>query len=393
MELGCQKKYWKKLKKLKNLNKYLAVIILIFSLVFCNVRLQKVYSQQQNPDSVVTIKTSNKPKYVRGIHLPPWVAGSKKRRVQIQELLAKTEINTIVIAVKEYQGEVYVPGIKLTEDLKTYVPAIQDIEEYLKELKQAGIYTVARIVVFRDNIVTRKKQSWAIKDINGNLWIDHSGMAWLDPYNRAVWEYIFIIAERCIDLGFDEIQFDYVRFPSDGNTKKCRYIQQHSETTAVQAIVEFLTEAKNRLKLKRSVNISVDVFGLTTSVPHDMGIGQNIVEMAKQVDFICPMIYPSHYAKGEYGFKDPNQQPYKIVSKSLKDAIKKLGIDAVKLRPYLQDFSLGYKYGKKEVLVQIQASYDNDIPEWTLWNPRGSYNHSAFKSKEFTDTYKKTIHE
>lgn len=335
-------------------------------------------------------KNANKPKYVRGIHLTAWVAGSARRRKLIAELLTQTELNTVVIAVKEYHGEVYVPGEKRSEELKTYVPAIPDLENYLQVLKSSSVYTVARIVVFKDNIVARRKPEWAVKDPQGNIWQDYRGNSWLDPYCREVWDYNLSIAERCAELGFDEIQFDYIRFPSDGNIRNCRYSQVHSSSTAVGTVIDFLAAAKNRLSRKQAVNISADVFGLTTSAEDDLGIGQVLTEMAKQVDFICPMVYPSHYAKGEYGIPDPNLQPYRTVSYSLAQAVKILGADSTKLRPYYQDFSLGCRYGTNEVLMQIQAGYDNAVPEWTLWSPNVTYHRQAFKTKNFSDTYQKS---
>lgn len=328
----------------------------------------------------------NKPKYVRAIHLTAWIAGSKKWRKQIQQLMDETELNTLVIDVKEYEGEVYVPEVKLADELKSYVDAVPDIESYIKELKSKKIYTVARIVVFKDDISPRKNKQWAVKTPGGNLWTDYKGITWLDPYCRDNWEYNLSIASRCAELGFDEIQFDYIRFPSDGNYRECRYSQHHTSTTAVLTISGFLKEAYTRLK-PAGVNVSVDMFGLTSSAPKDMGIGQTLVSVAEYVDFICPMVYPSHYANGTYGIADPNKHPYEIVFISLKAAKERLGKNFVKLRPYLQDFTLGYKYKTEQVLAQIQACYDNDIPEWTLWNARGLYTRKALKSPEFADTY------
>ena len=133
----------------------------------------------------------------------------------------------------------------------------------------------------------------------------------------------------------------------------------------------------------------MDVFGLTTAVEHDMGIGQNIVAMTKESDFICPMVYPSHYPKGSFGYKNPNGQPYPIVFKSMERASVRLGTETHKLRPYLQDFSLGYRYGAKEVRAQIQACYDMDIPEWTLWNARSAYTSEALLDPSFSGSYEK----
>jgi hypothetical protein len=329
-----------------------------------------------------------KPKYIRGIHLTSWVAGSSKMRPIIDQLMDQTELNTVVIDVKEYEGEVYLPGVKLADENKAYVKAIPDVGEYVKHLKSRGIYPVARIVVFKDGIMPRRKPSLGVKNTDGGLWKDRKGITWLDPYNKEVWSYNLDVAERAVDLGFEEIQFDYIRFPSDGNIGNCRYSQAHSSITSSAALVGFLKEAHRRLK-PRGVDIGIDVFGLTTTVQNDMGIGQKLIEMSEWVDYVCPMVYPSHYAKGEFRIPDPNKAPYKTVYLSMEGAKKKLGVHASKIRPYLQDFSLGCHYGAKEVRTQIQATYDNDIGEWLLWNPRCIYTRGALLGKEAELTYEK----
>ncbi|MCX5782764.1 MAG: putative glycoside hydrolase, partial [Elusimicrobia bacterium] len=329
----------------------------------------------------------HKPKYVRGVHLSAWVAGSKRLREKINKLLKETEINSVVIAIKEYEGSVYAPDFKGKDEFKTFTNAIPDLKDYIEYLNDNDIYTIARIVVFKDNTIIKKRQDWAVKDKSGNVWKDHSGNTWADPYNREVWDYNLNIAEKALELGFSEIQFDYLRFPSDGNTRNCVYSQAHSSITASQALTGFLEEANKRLKSK-GANISIDVFGLTTTSDDDMGIGQKIVDLAQWVDFVSPMVYPSHYAKFEYGIPDPNLDPYKTVYLSMNGALKRAPKE--KLRPYLQDFSMGKRYGAKEVRDQIQATYDNDIGEWLLWNPKCDYTKEALKTKEFSNIFEKS---
>lgn len=330
-----------------------------------------------------------RPKYVRGIHITAWLAGTSKYRAYLDDLLSSTEINTVCIDIKEYEGEVYIPGVDELKELNIYVPAVPDIKDYVAKLKGRGIYTIARIVVFKDNLMPRKKQNLAVKNSEGGIWKDRRGLTWLDPFRRENWDYNIRIAEKAVDLGFDEIQFDYIRFPSDGNTKECRYSTAHTTTTSNAALVGFLQEAHKRLK-PIGANISIDVFGLTTTVKHDMGIGQHMVDMTEWVDYVSPMVYPSHYNKGEYGIPDPNTAPYKTVYLSMEGAKKRLGDSAGKLRPWLQDFSLGAHYGKNEVLAQIQACYDNEIGDWLLWNPRCVYTKSALKEKKFSDVFEKS---
>ena len=322
------------------------------------------------------------PQTVHGIHLSAWAAGSKKMRVRIDDILDHTEINTVVIAIKEYEGEVYISGVPDAVKHKTFVNAIPDLKEYVAELKKRGIYTIARIVTFKDTKMAQARPDWAVRNPDGTVWKDRKGNSWLDPYNKKAWEYDLSIATRAVEVGFQEIQFDYIRFPTDGDMKLCRYsYAHHTSSTAARALDEFLDEAARRIK-PLGAKVSIDVFGLTPSARNDMGIGQKIVGMEKEVDYVSPMTYPSHYAKGEYGIPDPNRVPYRVVHKTMYDAIHRLGKDIVKMRPYLQDFSLGYHYGPKEVRAQIEACEDLGIKSWLLWSPSCHYTKLALRDKE-----------
>jgi hypothetical protein len=311
------------------------------------------------------------------------MAGSKKYRAHLEDVFKTTVINSVVIDIKEYEGEVYIPGVKMAEAAGSYVPAMPDIADWLAQLKREGIYTVARIVVFKDNIMPRRKKSLAVKNPQGDLWFDRNKVTWLDPYNPETWRYNLVIAVQASKLGFDEIQFDYLRFPTDGHLSQMRFSKPYQKTAASLALVEFLRQARQVLK-PLGVPISIDVFGLTTTVTTGMGIGQLFGPMAEQVDYICPMTYPSHYAKGEYGIANPNDEPYRTIHLAMNGALGLLGpAGAGKLRPYLQDFSLkgrGIHYGKKEVRAQMQAAADLGVNSWTLWNARCSYTLGAIES-------------
>lgn len=325
---------------------------------------------------------------IRAIHVTAWKAGSPKYRKELNRLFSASIINAVVIDIKEFEGQVYLPGISVAEKARAYESAMPDIAVWLEALKKRGIYTVARIVVFKDNIMPRKNKGIAVRNMHGELWFDRNKITWLDPYNPDAWRYNLLIALQASKLGFDEVQFDYIRFPTDGDLKMMRFSKPYSRDAAAKALVEFLRQARQLLS-PLGTKISIDVFGLTTSVNTGMGIGQLLGPMSEQVDIVCPMIYPSHYARGEYGLANPNDVPYKTISYALKDAIKTLGPEgSKKLRPYLQDFSLkgrGIRYGVKEVRAQIQASVDLGIPSWTLWNARCSYTWEALKTP-FTPT-------
>lgn len=345
--------------------KFFVILILLF-----------VNSCAQQTKDITTTQnvTVGKPEHVHGIHLSAWTASNKNFRNRFSPYLGRDKLNTIVIAIKEYEGKLFIP----VEDIrKKYNTPIIDakLEEYVKELKQNGVYTIARIVVFKDNFLAKHHPQLAVKTYDDNVWKDYKGNSWTDPYNKEVWDYNIAIAKAAVEVGFEEIQFDYVRFPSDGNTKLCKYSQKHTSITATEVLVEFLKYAKSQI----SVPISIDVFGLTPSVKHDMGIGQRFLQMAEVVDFVSPMMYPSHYRKGEYGIPDPDKEPYKTVFRTVVDAKKLLGEQVYKLRPYLQDFSLGYKYGPNEVKAQIKACYDNGVFDWLLWDPKCKYTLEAIE--------------
>lgn len=327
-----------------------------------------------------------RPSCVRGIHLTAWYVGSKKGRENFEKLLAETELNTAVIDIKESEGEVYIPGVKL-DGKSVYTAAMPDIENYLKYLKDRGIYTIARICVFHDNKLAQLKPDWAVqssqplpkaieKGYRADVWVDRKGSAWADPFNPHVWDYNISIAEKAVELGFQGVQFDYIRFPSDGPTKLCVYSKPHNSAKAVEALGTFLERAHQRMKTL-NVELSIDVFGLAGSDTGDLGIGQQLSRLYTHVDVVSPMMYPSHYAPGEYGIKEPNRSPYETVHRSISDTKKIMKDQSVELRPYLQDFSLGMKYKAKEVRDQIQAAADQGIYEWLLWNPGCRYTQDA----------------
>jgi len=342
-------------------------LILVVLLTSCHKKPEEIESQQ--------IPKVGRPQHVRGIHLSCWVAGEKKFYSRFDNLLGREKLNTIVIAVKEYTGDVYLPSAKIVADYGIKTLPIKNLENYLPFLKSKKVYPIARLVVFKDTQLAKKHPEFAVKTSDGKIWRDKKGNSWTDPYNKNVWKYNVEIARRAQELGFEEIQFDYIRFPSDGDTKNCRYSQVHNSTAATQSLIDFIRYAKKEL----TIAVSVDVFGLTPSVEHDMGIGQRFLKLADVSDFISPMMYPSHYGRNEYGIKEPDKEPYKTVFRTVSDAKKLLKENAYKIRPYLQDFSLGHNYGAEEVKAQIKACYDNGVFDWLLWDPKCKYTLEAIE--------------
>ncbi len=324
----------------------------------------------------------NKPQVVKGIYATGWMAGSSKWFPRLVDFIDTTELNALVIDVKDDTGTLsYKSKVPLTVEYEAFQNKIADPQKMMQTLRGHNIYPIARIVVFKDPFLARKKPEWAVKDTDGGLWYDHKGLNWIDPSNRLYWDYIIDIAKEAINLGFQEIQFDYVRFTSDGDLKRCVY-PYSTHQLRQDVIQEFLKYAKNKLGSYR-IPISADIFGLATSATDDLGIGQKFEKIASSVDIICPMVYPSHYALGTFGLKNPDSNPYQTVFHGVSDAKKRLdklglGSEAPQIRPWLQDFSLGYHYGRTEIQKQIQAVKDAGVNEWIFWNPSCRYDKSKY---------------
>lgn len=317
-----------------------------------------------------------------------WAAGSAKNRREMIAHLKTAGLTAVVIALKEFDGSVFFHGAAEAEKVGAPVNAIPDLSACARDFKNAGIYTIGRVVVFEDNTLARRRPELAVHLPNGKLWTNHHGVAWVDPYRKEVWNYNLEIAEKAAQAGFDEIQFDYIRFPSDGPVNLCRYSRaDHTKKTAAQNLIDFLDAAAARLR-PLGAKLSIAIFGLTTTDDSGMGIGQHLPLMIARVDAVSPMMYPSHYHKGEYGIPNPNRDPYKTIHLGLKKAASGLGPLFSRLRPYLQDFSLGYHYGPQQVRAQILAAARMGVTNWILWNPQNRYTWSAIPSQEELDRAK-----
>lgn len=321
-----------------------------------------------------------KPKAIKGIYATGWMAGSAKWFPRLVQFINETEVNSLVVDVKDDTGAIsYQSQVELVNQIKASEIKIKDPKAMIQILYENQIFPIARIVVFKDPFLARKKPEWAVKDIDGGLWKDRKGLNWVDPYNRELWDYIISIAEEAIAIGFQEIQFDYVRFTSDGDIKRCVYPFNNGDKPE-DVIQNFLKYARAKLQ-PYQIPISADIFGLTTSVPDDQGIGQQFEKIVSNVDVICPMVYPSHYAHGTFGLKNPNQQPYETVLKGVSDAKKRLedtGNTTTIIRPWLQDFNLGHHYGRNEIKAQIKAVEDAGLNEWIFWNPSCRYDKEKY---------------
>ena len=321
------------------------------------------------------------PEEVRGVYVTGWVAGTPSLFKRLLRFIDATPVNSLVIDIKDDTGKLsYRSAVPMVNTLDAWENKIPDVQKMLKTLQQKKVYPIARLVVFKDPYLAEKRPEFALKQPNGEVWRDYKGMAWVDPHAREVWEYNIQIAKEAVKMGFSEIQFDYVRFASDGDLRSCVY--PYADGSSKEDVIrDFLLYAREELEPLGAV-VSADVFGLACSAPDDLFIGQKLEKIAEAVPVICPMVYPSHYARGSYGLAKPDLQPYATVLRSLQDAGQRLKDYPVKLRPWLQDFSLGNAYGPAEIQAQIQAVYDAGVREWLFWNPSCRYNVDKYVARK-----------
>ncbi len=319
------------------------------------------------------------PPQVKGVHVSIWVAANLDLFRKMVDLAKRTELNGLQIDIKDESGLVgYASQVPLAEEVNSHLKkGGVDIERVMDKCWYNDIYPIARIVCFKDPIVASKRKDLAVHARGGGLW---GNGQWLDPYNREVWEYILGLAQEAARKGFKEIQLDYVRFPSDGDVTTCVFPADDGRSKE-ETLVEFLKYMREGLK-PLGVVLSADVFGLTGSHQGTMGIGQDVTAMARYLDYLSPMVYPSHYNPGEYQLKDPESNPHDTVYLSLVDFQKKLEGTGCKLRPWLQDFSLRVTYGASQVQAQMRACYELGIDEWLLWDPNCTYSEGALQPAE-----------
>jgi hypothetical protein len=261
------------------------------------------------------------------------------------------------------------------------LPTIKDARAFVADLHQRNIYAIARIVVFKDNILANAKPEWAIIDTRTQKpWMDREELAWVDPFRKEVWDYNIAIAKEAAKAGFDEIQFDYMRFPTDGKLSSAKYSQPNNMENRVKTINTFLETAAKEL-LPYNVYFSGDIFGYTPWNYNDTDIGQKIEEVAKHLDYLCLMVYPSGYHLGIPGYRNPVQHSREVVYLTLEKATKRLDGQSKKLRPWLQnfkDYAFDHRpYDGNDIKIQIQACEQARSSGYMLWDPSNKFVHTA----------------
>ncbi len=319
------------------------------------------------------------PAELKGIYLTAFSAGSSRGISRALELVEAAGINAVVIDIKDASGKLsYQPLDPILLESGVGTNRIKDLPSTIETLHNRGVYVIGRLSVFQDPFFAKRNPTEAFLDTRtGSLWRDYKGLEWLRPNSPVVWDYTIAIARDARAQGFDEINLDYVRFPSDGELS---FLDRSSfSASRADTIADFFAYLGPVLRADGLV-LSADLFGLTMSASDDLGIGQKLELIAPHVDFICPMVYPSHFASGAYGIADPAAHPYEIIRHSLSRGAAKLeaaGIPKEKLRPWLQDFNLGAIYTAEMVRSQILASEELGLSSWMLWDPRNIYTKEA----------------
>lgn len=350
-------------------------------------------SQLAKRDSVIVPDSIRRPAVplvptpdpVRGLYVSRWAAIGQ-RMWQLIDVAERTEINALVIDVKDDRGFVlYHSNVPLAREIgadTTRPMSYRRLRAVLDTMRAHGIYPIARIVVAKDPLLAGAKREWAIKRKSDlSPWLDKNGRPWLDPTHPEIWKYAADLGAEAVNLGFSELQFDYVRFPDEDRIIREAVFPLLNGRVRAQVIRDQLGYLRSLVKPLK-VPMTIDVFGLSATDTTDMGIGQKWEMFVDQADVVLPMDYPSHFAPGTFGIGNPNAHPYETLEHALRDAKRRsAGIpDAARIVPWYQDFTLGPpRYGAPQVRAQIRAGYDNGLDSWMLWNPGSRYSLEALR--------------
>jgi hypothetical protein len=313
---------------------------------------------------------------VRALYVNRWASQSKRRMAKLVAAADSTEINALVIDMKDEFGLNYkTQNPDFAKNAGT--ASVANVKALLDTLKAHSIFPIARIVVFKDSVTARVHPEWTIRKKDGSIWRDKKGIAWVNPYHHELWDYNIGVAEELVKMGFKEVQFDYIRFPEPYPSLPPQVFPASNDVSKPNALGAYLKEAKARIN-KLGVRSTADIFGLVTTVGGPLEVGQEWEKLSPNVDVVLPMVYPSHYPRGSLGIPYPNADPYEIVFKAIsraRERDKKLGIQEHEhVRPWLQAFTLGKPpYGAPQIEAQKKAVYDAGYDGWVMWNPGSIY--------------------
>lgn len=359
-------------------------------------------------ETVPHLKT---PEPLKAIYMSQCVSGTPSFRDELVKLIDETELNAVVIDIKDFSGKISFPtdNAALADSVSDACGA-RDMRSFIETLHEKGIYVIGRITVFQDPFYSELHPELAVKkESDGSVWRDFKGLSFIDVGARPFWDYIVTLSKESYDLGFDELNYDYVRYPSDGNMKDIAFTLSEGKPKA-EELELFFSYLYDKLSEPWDDNdgtpvLSADLFGYTTTNIDDLGIGQLLERALPYFDYVMPMVYPSHYNKGFIGIEKPATKPYEVVKYSMDAAVRRAkvlaaakdstatssdiiylrqqankghkNINALQLRPWLQDFDLGATYTADMVRTQIQATYDAGLRSWALWDAGNTYTKSA----------------
>ena len=313
---------------------------------------------------------------VRGLYVNRFAAQSTKKMKRLIEIADQTEINAFVIDIKDEFGLNFHSSDPLLQKNEGTQTKVANLKALVDTLNAHGILPIARMVVFKDSVAARMNPEHTIRKADGSVWRDKKGLAWVNPYANAIWEYNFRVAEEAIKMGFGEIQFDYIRFPEPYKSLPPQVFPESNGRTKTQALAEFLNAANKRID-KYGLRTTADIFGLVTTVGGALEVGQAWEPLAKATDVLLPMVYPSHYPHGSFGIRSPNAEPYNVIHIAISRARERnaaIGITGQHVRPWLQAFTLGApRYGPAELEQEKRAVYDSGYDGWVMWHPGSQY--------------------
>ncbi len=329
-------------------------------------------------------RTKSPVRVAKGIYLTANAAMNSSTLARLEDLIATTELNAVVIDIKDYTGNLlYQSQVPLAVELGTVRPVLIDVPALIARLHAKNIYVIARQTVFQDPVLAEKKPEWAFARKSGGLWRDKMGLAWVNPAKTEVWDYNIAIAREAIALGFDEINFDYVRFPSDGDMSQVVYT--HGNRQRYEVMHDFYHYLSAALSTEPAW-ISVDLFGFVMERHDGMGIGQRLVDTVSELDYISPMMYPSHYPPGHLKLANPAASPGLVIANGMAKGAPYFATTTARaqVRPWLQAFHIGARYDAAKIRAQIDAVEKYPNAGWLLWNASVRYTNAGLKQTTST---------
>lgn len=366
-------------------------------------------TQQAKPVQTVTHITTPVP--LRAAYMTSCIASGRKLRAPLVAFVEDTLLNALVVDIKDFSGMVSIDTGDPRFVLNSHGCNVPDIQAFISSLHEKGIYVIGRVTVMQDQVYTKTHPDAAVKrKSDGETWHDRKGLAFVDPGASEYWQYMIDLGKASYAIGFDEINYDYIRFPSDGDMANAKFTRTGSSTKA-EMMKRFYTALGVGMH-EAKIPISADLFGMTTTNTDDLGIGQVLENALLNFDYVAPMVYPSHYPPYWNGWKNPNLVPYEVVKYAMSHAVVRAnaleqkesgfvasvsttttkegkvatttskfirkGIYAKKLRPWIQDFNYGKVYTEADVRAQMKAVYDSGLDSWMMWDPKNVYTKSAY---------------